>query len=72
MIVHLFTGVAHYHFHAQDHRNTANAGPGGGDLDNADSWNLNFLVFTFVDRHHLNVDYYQSGRAVVDLGTLQR
>lgn len=72
MITHCYTGLAHYHFHAQEMKNADYAGPGKGDLDTADRLDLNFLVFTFVDENHLNVDYYQHGRVVVDLGTISR
>jgi hypothetical protein len=72
MTAHLFTALAHYHFHAQQYRNEEFAGPGKGDLENADGWHINFLVFTFIDRDRLNVDYYQHGRIVVDLGTVRR
>jgi len=67
-----YTGLAHYHFHAQSHQNSAYAGPGRGDLDFARKLNFNCLVFTFTDKDHLNVDYYQPNGAVVDLGTFKR
>jgi len=72
MITHCYTALAHYHFHAQEKKNAQYAGPGMGDLDTADRLDLNFLVFTFVDENHLNVDYYQHGRVVVDMGTISR
>lgn len=72
MIEHLYTGLAHFHFHAQQERNSQYAGPGRGDLRNADRLNFNFLIFTRIDRDRLNVDYHQPGGAVVDLGTLRR
>jgi hypothetical protein len=72
MIQRCYTGVAHYHFHAQKYGNAERAAPGQGDLNNADRLNFNFLVFIFIDRNHLNVDYYQSGRVSIDLGTIQR
>ena len=72
MIGQLYFGVAHYHFHAQRYKNTRFAGPGEGDLKLARSLNANYLVFTFIDRNRLNVDYYQRGRIVVDLGTVKR
>lgn len=72
MISHCYTGLAHYHFHAQELRNREYAGPGKGDLDTAERLDLNFLVFTFIDENQLNVDYYQHGRVVVDLGTISR
>jgi len=72
MITHCYTGLAHYHFHAQELKNSDYAGPGKGDLDTADRLDLNFLVLTFIDENQLNVDYYQHGRVVVDLGTISR
>jgi len=72
MMCRLYTACAHYHFHAQKYRNGEHAGPGGGDLKTADKLNFNFLVFTFVDRNTLNVDYYQPGGVVVDLGVIRR
>jgi len=72
MITHCYTGLAHYHFHAQEKKNRDHAGPGKGDLDTADRLDLNYLIFTFIDENHLNVDYYQHGRINVDLGTISR
>lgn len=67
-----YTGLAHYHFHAQSYQNSEYAGPGRGDLEFAKKLNFNCLVFTFTDKDHLNVDYYQPNGAVVDLGTFER
>lgn len=72
MIKRLYTAAAHYHFHAQEYKNRDWAGPGLGDMNTADTMRFNYLVFTFVDENRLNVDYYQHGRVVVDLGTLRR
>ena len=72
MIHHLYTAIAHYHFHAQHHHNSDHAGPGRGDLRMADNLRPNGLVFTFITPNKLNVDYYQSGKVVVDLGTIYR
>ncbi len=72
MITHCYTGLAHYHFHAQEKNNRDYAGPGKGDLDTADRLDFNFLVFTFIDENQLNVDFYRHGRVVVDLGTIRR
>ena len=72
MMCRLYTACAHYHFHAQAYRNGEYAGPGGGDLKAADKLNFNFLVFTFIDRNTLNVDYHQPGGVVVDLGVIRR
>jgi hypothetical protein len=33
---------------------------------------MSFLVFIFIDRDHLNVDYYQTGQVSIDLGTIRR
>jgi hypothetical protein len=72
LIDRVYTGLAHYHFHAQEYKNTNHAGPGIGDMEFAKRLNFNCLVFTFVERDRLNVDYYQPNGAVVDLGTLER
>lgn len=72
MIEALYTGAAHYHLHAQEHKNRDWAGPGLGDMKTSDTVRFNYLVFTFIDEDRLNVDYYQHGRVVVDLGTLRR
>lgn len=72
MIEHLYTAIAHYHFHAQQHNNGDHALPGLGDRDLADRLGLTCLVFTFVDRDQLNVDYYQSGGVSIDLSTISR
>ena len=72
MIHHLYKALAHYHFHAQHHHNGAHAGPGRGDLRLADSLRPNGLVFTFITPDKMNVDYYQPGKVVVDLGMIQR
>ena len=42
-----YTAVFHFHFHAQEHRNAAHAGPGLGDDRYADATRANCLVFTF-------------------------
>lgn len=68
----MYTGLAHYHFHAQRHDNAAFAGPGAGDLALADRLRPGALVLTFIDRNTLNVDYYQPGGVVADLGVVRR
>ena len=60
------------HFHAQRHRNGNHAGPGLGDLNYAQNTRTNNLVFTFVDKDTMNVDYYRHGKVIVDLGTIKR
>lgn len=72
MIEATYTGVAHYHFHAQEHRNRDFAGPGVGDVRLAANLEIHGLVFTFIDRDTLNVDYYQPDSTVVDLGVIRR
>ena len=68
----LYTALAHYHFHAQEYHNQDYAGPGLGDLKFAKRNKFSCLVFTFVDQNNMNVDYYQEGDLVVDLGTIVR
>lgn len=67
-----YTALFHFHFHAQRHRNSDHAGPGFGDLNYADNTRANCLVFTFINRDTMNVDFYRHGRVVVDLGEVQR
>lgn len=67
-----YTGMAHFHFHAQQHDNAAFAGPGKGDLGFADRMGMACVVLTFVDRDTLAADYYQPGGVVVDLGAIAR
>ncbi|MCE9591068.1 MAG: hypothetical protein K8S99_11145 [Planctomycetes bacterium] len=68
----VYTGAAHYHFHAQEHRNSDHAGPGRGDLAFATRLNFNCMVFTFITKEKLNADYYQPGGVVVDLGVVTK
>lgn len=72
LVLRMYTGLAHYHFHAQQYHNAAYAGPGTGDLDFADRMRPTAVVFTFFDRDTLGVDYYQAQGVVVDLGTIRR
>jgi len=72
MVQRLYTGLAHYHYHAQEKKNSHYAGPGVGDLKMAAELNFHFLVFTSIDEDTLNVDYYQPDGVVVDLGTVKR
>lgn len=68
----LYTAISHYHFHAQEHHNEDYAGPGLGDLKYAKLNKFACLVFTFIDQNNMNVDYYQEGDVVIDLGTIVR
>tara|TARA_Y100000589_G_scaffold325006_1_gene362087 strand:+ start:2729 stop:4042 length:1314 start_codon:yes stop_codon:yes gene_type:complete len=68
----LYTALSHYHFHAQQHHNSDYAGPGRGDLKFAKLNQFSCLVFTFINQNNMNVDYYQEGDIVVDLGTIVR
>lgn len=67
-----YTGLFHFHLHAQAYENGMYAGPHEGDFGYADSTRANCLVFTFVRKRELNVDYYRHGPVVVDLGCIQR
>ncbi len=68
----MFTGIAHYHFHAQAHDNTAYAGPGAGDQAFIDRFGATAVLLTFLDRDRLNVDYCQPDGVVIDLGDIRR
>ena len=73
LVTDAYTALAHYHFHAQEHDNAYYSGPGLGDLERtAATQQFNGLVLTFTDKDHMNVDYYQFGDVVVDLGTIAR
>ena len=72
MVEHLYTAVAHYHFHAQEYRSQQFAKPGRGDLALARRMNFNGLIFTFIARDKLHASYYQPNGAVIDLGVIQR
>lgn len=68
-----YTALAHYHFHAHAYNNRRYAGPSLGDLRHVgERQQFNGIVLTFIDRDRLNVDYYQRGKVVVDLGTVHR
>lgn len=72
MLDRAYTSLFHFHLHAQDHDNRAWAGPGAGDLDYADALRANCLVFSFINRDEMNLDYYRHGRVSVDLGSVRR
>lgn len=67
-----YTGLFHYHLHAQDAHNEDYAGPGMGDLQYADALGANCIVFTSVETDALNVDYYCEGGMNLDLGVIRR
>ena len=68
-----YTAIAHYHFHAQDHKNRRYAGPGLGDIDRiAQTQRFTGLVLTFIDRDTLNVDLFFAPDVVIDMGTIRR
>jgi len=67
-----YTSLFHFHMHAQEYEGGAYAGPHMGDFGYADSTRANCLVFTFVRRDTMDVDFYRHGPLVVDLGTIKR
>ena len=67
-----YTSLFHFHNHAQAYDNAQYAGPHLGDMSYADATRANCLVFTFIDRSTLNVDFYRYNRMVVDLGVVKR
>lgn len=67
-----YTGLFHFHNHAQRYRNAEHASPGLGDRQYADNTRANCLVFTFIDENTLNMDYYRHGDVVVDMGVIKR
>ena len=68
----LYTGLFHYHNHAQKHDNSNYAGPHTGDFAFADSTRCNGIVFTFISADLIDVDFYRYDRFVVDLGVVKR
>lgn len=66
------TALFHYHFHVQSHANRNYAVPSGGDYDTARRLGRASLVFTFVDRDHMNVDLYFPSGVLIDLGAIER
>jgi len=72
MLDEAYTSLFHFHYHAQQYRNADHAGPGFGDLNYADNTRANCLVFTFINRDTMNMDFYRHGRVVVDLGEIHR
>lgn len=67
-----YTALFHFHMHAQEYENSRYAGPHLGDFAYAASSRANCLVFSFVKRDALDVDFYRHGPVVVDLGTIPR
>jgi hypothetical protein len=63
--------LAHYHFHAQRGTSAAVAGPSEGDLDYADRYGVNCLVFTYLEEDVVALDYYCAGGVVIDLGRVR-
>ena len=68
----LYTGLFHFHMHAQKYDNEKYAGPHLGDFAFADSSRCNGLVFTFLSADLVDIDFYRHGRFVVDLGATER
>ena len=67
-----YTSLFHFHLHVQSYENAAYAGPHMGDFTYAGSTRANCLVFTFLRKRELNVDFYRHGPVVVDLGSVFR
>ncbi len=73
MVTDAYTSLAHYHFHAQQIKNSAYASPGRGDRKRiGNTQRFNGLVVTSIDANRLNVDFYRHGDVVIDLGTVNR
>jgi len=65
-----YTAPFHFHLHVQEENNRDYAGPGAGDLNYANIMRVNGIVYTSIDKTTLNVDYYEEGKVVVDLGVI--
>jgi hypothetical protein len=63
--------AAHYHFHVQVAANSEYASPGRGDLEYATAHGRSCIVLTSVREGVMNVDYYQRGEVVIDLGEVR-
>jgi len=72
MLERAYTGLFHFHLHAQRVRNGAYAGPGLGDLNYAEAMRASSLVITSIREDAVNVDFYRHGGVVVDLGEVAR
>lgn len=64
--------LAHYHQQVQRTRNSKYAGPSDADVRYAERSGRTCVVFTSINSRTLNVDYYQPGAIVIDLGVLRR
>ncbi len=64
--------LAHYHFHVQESRNAAFAGPSTPDLAYAARLGRTCLVFTSIGPDTLDADLYQPDGVIIDLGELHR
>lgn len=67
-----YTALFHFHFHAQEYDNARYAGPHLGDFGYANATRANCLVFAYVKRNLLDMDYYRHGPVTIDLGTMTR
>lgn len=67
-----YTAAFHFHFHAQRYDNRRYTAPGIGDLNYAENLRANCLVFTFVNRDTLTMDFYRHSHVIVDLGEIAR
>ena len=68
----MFRGAIPFHFHARNLNMSAVAGPGGTDLQAAESHGVPALVITSLSEDRLQVDWYRRGGVVVDLGEIER
>jgi len=65
------TGLAIFHFHAQEMSQGDHAGPSRGDLIAAARLGRTSLVLTSIGHDTLNADLYQPDGVVIDLGELR-
>ena len=68
----MFRGAIPFRFHARNLNMSAVAGPGGTDLQAAESHGVPALVITSLSEDRLQVDWYRRGGVVVDLGEIER
>jgi len=65
------TALLHFHMHVQKAFNSSYAGPSDGDLDYANRLGRSCLVLTGISDGLMNVDFYQSNGAVIDMGEIK-
>lgn len=66
------TALFHFHMHATTHRGSHYAGPSSGDFEYARTLGRSCIVFTFISKDVLNIDYFQPNGVRLDMGEVRR